>query len=328
MRPFAFETAADAHSARELAARDPATRYLAGGTNLVDLMRLEVECPVLVVDINALPFADIEPLPDGGLRIGALTRNSVCASHPLVRSRYPMLAEALVAGASPQVRNMATTAGNLLQRTRCYYFRDTAAPCNKREPGTGCSALGGYNRIHAVLGTSEHCIAAHPSDMAVALAALDASVRISGPRGERAVPVVDFHRLPGEHPERETVLARGELVTGVDVPPLPWAARSLYLKVRDRASFAFALASAAVALDVDGGRVRGARIALGGVATKPWRATAAERALEGRPLDEWAYREAAEAALTGAVGRGENTFKIELAKRVLMRALGRAGAMP
>jgi xanthine dehydrogenase YagS FAD-binding subunit len=248
-------------------------------------------------------------------------RNSDMAHHDLIRSRYPLLSRAILAGASPQLRNMATTGGNLLQRTRCYYFRDTSAPCNKRDPGAGCSALDGYNRIHAVLGTSEHCIATHPSDLSVALAALDAVVRLSGRSGERTVPFNDFHVTPGDRPERETVIEPGELITAVDIPPLPFAARSVYLKVRDRASYAFALASAAVALDMQGGTIRDARVALGGVATKPWRAREAERALLGQRADPVSYRAAADAALSGAVPRTHNAFKIELAKRTLVRAL-------
>jgi xanthine dehydrogenase YagS FAD-binding subunit len=282
----------------------------------------------VLVDINRLPLAGIEPLPDGGVRVGAMVRNSDMARHELIRLRYPVLSQAILAGASPQIRNMATTGGNLLQRTRCYYFRDTAEPCNKREPGSGCGAVEGCNRIHAVLGGSEHCIATHPSDMCVALAALDALVRIEGPTGERVVPFNDFHLLPGDHPERETVLSRGELITAVDVPPIAYASRSVYVKVRDRASYAFALASAAVALDVHDGVIADARIALGGVATRPWRARDAERTLAGRTLDAASFRTAADAALAGAVPRRHNAFKIELAKRTLVRALTRAGALP
>jgi xanthine dehydrogenase YagS FAD-binding subunit len=327
MYPFTYTTATDERTARELVTSNPHARYLAGGTTLIDLMKLDVERPTQLVDINALPLASVEPLPDGGLRIGAMVRNSDLAHHELVRTRYPVLSQALLAGASPQLRNMATTGGNLLQRTRCYYFRDTASPCNKREPGSGCSALHGYNRIHAVLGTSEHCIATHPSDMAVALAALDARVRVRGPKGERVIPITEFHVVPGAHPERETVLEHGELITAVDIPPLPFATRSRYLKVRDRASYAFALASAAVALDIRGRVIRDARIALGGVATKPWRVKGAERALVGRSPGSAAYQAAADVALKGAVPRQHNAFKIELAKRTLMRALARVGAM-
>ena len=323
MQPFTCTAVADANAATRLAAADRRARYLAGGTTLVDLMKLDVEQPTQLIDITVLPLDEITALPDGVLRIGAMVRNSDLAHNELVRARYPMLSQAVLAGASGQVRNMATTAGNLLQRTRCLYFRDTATPCNKREPGSGCSALEGYNRMHAVLGTSAHCIATHPSDMAVALVALDARVRILGPDGERVTPLAELHRLPGDRPDRETTLAPGELITAVEVPPLAFAASSLYVKVRDRASFAFALASAAVAVDVQGGTVRDARIALGGIATKPWRAAAAEDALQGRRPDRDAYRAAADAALAGAVGRTHNVFKIELARRTLVRALVR-----
>jgi xanthine dehydrogenase YagS FAD-binding subunit len=325
MVPFKFLSVVDARDAREAAASSGA-RYLAGGTTLVDLMKLHVEQPALLVDINALPLAGIERLSDGRIRVGALVRNSDMAHHDLIRSRYPMLARAILAGASAQVRNMATTAGNVLQRTRCYYFRDTAAACNKRQPGSGCAALDGYNRSHAVLGTSAHCIATHPSDMCVALAALDAVVRIDGQRGTRTVPFTEFHLHPGDHPERESVLQPGELITAVDIPALPFATRSTYLKVRDRSSYAFALASAAVALDLKGTTIRDARIALGGVGTKPWRAHEAERLLRGRPAGAPAYRAAAEAALAGAAARSHNAFKIELAKRTLVRALTLTGA--
>src|SRR2546423_2089153 len=321
MQPFTYTTVADANAATRLAVADPRARYLAGGTTLVDLMKLDVEQPTQLIDITGLPLDEITALSDGGLRIGAMVRNSALAHNELVRARYPMLSQAVLAGASGQVRNMATTAGNLLQRTRCFYFRDIATPCNKREPGSGCSALDGYNRIHAVLGTSAHCIATHPSDMAVALVALDARVRILGPDGERVTPLAELHRLPGDRPDRETTLAPGELITAVDVPPLAFAARSLYLKVRDRASFAFALASAAVAVDVRDGTVRDARIALGGVGTKPWRAAGGGEEPRGRRAGRDAYRAAADAALAGAVPRAHNAFKIELAKRTLVRAL-------
>ena len=321
MQPFTYTTVADADAATRLAVADPRARYLAGGTTLVDLMKLDVEQPTQLIDITGLPLDEITALSDGGLRIGAMVRNSDLAHNELVRARYPMLSQAVLAGASGQVRNMATTAGNLLQRTRCFYFRDTGTPCNKREPGSGCSALDGYNRIHAVLGTSAHCIATHPSDMAVALVALDARVRVVGPAGERVISLGALHRLPGDRPDRETTLEPGELIIAVDVPPLAFASRSLYLKVRDRASFAFALASAAVAVDVRDGTVRDARIALGGVGTKPWRAAGAEEALRGRRAGRDAYRAAADAALAGAVPRAHNAFKIELAKRTLVRAL-------
>jgi xanthine dehydrogenase YagS FAD-binding subunit len=325
MIPFRYVSVANEQAARDASA--PKARYLAGGTTLVDLMKLHVEQPPVVIDINAVPLATIEALPDGRVRIGALVRNSDMAHHELIRSRYPVLSQAILAGASVQIRNMATTAGNLLQRTRCYYFRDTTAACNKREPGSGCDAVEGYNRIHAVLGVSDHCIAAHASDMCVALAALDAVVRVTGLGGERSIPFTDFHLLPGDHPERETTLEPGELVTAVDVPALAFGRRSVYLKVRDRASYAFALASAAVALSLRDGVVDDARIALGGVGTKPWRAREAERLLIGRAAEAASYRHAAEAALAGAAPRPHNRFKIELAKRTVMRALARAGAL-
>jgi xanthine dehydrogenase YagS FAD-binding subunit len=276
-------------------------------------------------------MASVGDLPGGGLRLGALARMSDVAWDRRVAERYPVVSQALLAGASGQLRNMATMGGNVLQRTRCWYFRDTAMPCNKREPGSGCSAIRGINRIHAILGTSEQCIATHPSDLAVALAALDATVRVRGGGAgaattERTIPFTAFHVLPGAHPERETVLGQGELITAIDLPALPFAARSLYLKVRDRASYAFALASAAVALDLNGGTIRGARVALGGVGTKPWRSPEAERALVGRPANEATFRAAADAALRGAVPRRDNAFKLELAKRTLVRALTEVSA--
>ncbi len=327
MYPFQFESAASEQDAIALLGANPDARFLAGGTTLVDLMKHDVERPARVVDINQLSLTTVEEIDGGGLRIGAMVRNSDLANHPLVRERYPVLSQALLAGASPQLRNMATTGGNLLQRARCQYFRDVANACNKREPGSGCSALHGINRIHAVLGTSEQCIATHPSDMAVALAALDAIVRVRGAGGERTIPLVDFHLMPHDRPDRETRLEHGELIVSVDVPPLPFAKRSLYIKVRDRASYAFTLASAAVALDVRDGVIRAARIALGGVATKPWRVPDAESALENTSADGAAFGRAAELALSGAVAREHNAFKIELAKRTLIRALTRAAAI-
>jgi xanthine dehydrogenase YagS FAD-binding subunit len=323
MNPFTYVRAADADRA-VAAGRDAGATYLAGGTTLVDLMRLGVMAPSTVVDVGPLPLAAIEP-DGGGLRIGAMARNSDVANHPLVASRWPALSEALLAGASPQVRNMATVGGNLLQRTRCPYFRDASSPCNKREPGSGCPAWEGYNRSNAVLGGSDRCIATHPSDMCVALVALDAVVHVRGPRGERAIPAADFHVLPAARPDVETVLEHGELVTHVTLPAAPFAARSAYLKVRDRASFAFALASAAVALDVAGGAVRAARVALGGVATKPWRSREAEAVLVGHAPSAALFKKAADAALREAVPRRHNAFKVELAKRTLVRALGRVG---
>ena len=332
MRPFEYSAVTDIADATRLVAARPNTRFIAGGTTLVDLMKLNVETPGRLVDINRLGarhayMNEVAPLPDGGLRIGALVRNSDLAWSTVVKERYPVLSEALLAGASGQIRNMATVGGNLMQRTRCYYFRDTAMPCNKREPGSGCSAIEGHNRIHAVLGTSSQCIATSPGDMPVALAALDALVRVSGPQGDRTIPLTDLHLQPGTHPERDTVLRQGEMITAVDVPPLPWARRSHYRKVRDRASYAFALASAAVALDLDGPRIRDARVALGGIATKPWRSREAERALVGQPATPATFRAAAEEALRGAKAQSENGFKIELAKRTIVRALTSVAAM-
>ncbi len=330
MKPFAFSSTSSADDAIRDAAGDPRARFVAGGTTLIDLMKLDVETPDRVVDINGIAdpqLRTISALPDGSLRVGALVRNSDMAWHPLVRERYPVLSQALLAGASGQLRNMATTGGNLLQRTRCWYFRDTAMPCNKREPGSGCSAIRGQNRIHAVLGGSEHCIATHPSDMAVALAALDARVRTRGPEGERTIDVVDLHLLPADHPERENVLRPGELITAVDIPPLPFGRRSHYLKVRDRASFAFALASAAVALDLQGGAIHDARVALGGVGTKPWRSREAERRLIGKPATPATFTAAARSALAGARTYRDNAFKVQLARRTLVRALTTAAAL-
>jgi xanthine dehydrogenase YagS FAD-binding subunit len=315
-----------AHATRAASERD--TAIIAGGTTLVDLMRLEVMTPEHVVDINALPLAGIEVLADGGLSLGALATNAAVAGHPAVLERYPVLAEALLAGASPQVRNAATTAGNLLQRTRCPYFRDLASPCNKRDPGSGCSAIDGFARMHAVLGVSSHCIAVHPSDMCVALVALDAVIHVQAASGAtREIAIADFHTLPADKPHEESVLAPGELVTWVEVPARPFARRSCYVKVRDRASFAFALASAAVALAFDGKTVSQARVALGGVATKPWRARAAEAELIGQPLTADSLQRAARAAMRDAHARPTNAYKIELARRTIERALARAGGL-
>ncbi len=324
MHPFSYTSAPDEGAA--IAAAAPNASFIAGGTTLVDLMKLNVMTPALLVDINPLPLASVQE-HNGGVRIGALVKNSDLAHHPLIVSRYPVLSQALLSGASPQLRNMATTGGNVLQRTRCYYFRDTAMPCNKREPGTGCSAIGGYNRILAILGTSEHCIATNPSDMNVAMIALDAVVQTKGPAGERSIPFADFHTLPGDHPEIETVLRPGELITAIDLPAMPWAKRSHYLKSRDRASYAFALASAAVVLDVQGGIIKQARVALGGVGTKPWRSPEAEQALVGKAPGIAAYQAAAEAALAGATSYKDNAFKVPLAKRTLVRALSTTGEM-
>ncbi len=321
MNPFRYERARDASSAVALLAQAPNGVFLAGGTNLVDHLKLGVRQPDLLIDITHLPYDRIEPLPDGGVRIGALVRNSDLAANRTIRARYPLLAQALLAGASGQLRNLATTGGNLLQRTRCVYFQDITKPCNKRIPGSGCSAREGYQRESALLGTSEACIATHPSDMAVALAALGAIVRVLGPQGERMIPLVDFYRLPGEEPERDTVLSHGELITAVDLPPLPFATRSHYRKVRDRASYAFALVSVAAALDVADGVVRDVRIALGGVAHVPWRAVRAEAALRGAPATEEVFGRAAEAELTDAQPLPGNAFKIPLARNALVRTL-------
>jgi xanthine dehydrogenase YagS FAD-binding subunit len=309
-------------------ARAPDSRYLAGGTTLVDLMRLEVMKPARIVDLGALPLVQIEPMADGGVRIGALAKNSDVAAHRAIVEGFPVLAEALLAGASPQVRNMASVGGNMLQRTRCPYFRDLASPCNKREPGSGCAALDGYTRSHAILGASEKCIATHPSDMCVALAALEAVVHVRAEDGKtRQIAFADFHTLPGAHPEIENVLKPHELITHVELPARPFAARSRYVKVRDRASFAFALASAAVALEIEGRTIRQARVALGGVATKPWRAVEAEQALANRVISIETFERAAAAALAGAQTRPDNAFKVQIAQRAIVRALARAGGL-
>ena len=324
MRAFDLVTPADVSSALR-AGRAPAARFVAGGTTLIDLMKLDVERPTTVIDVNPLAghdpsLAEVTDLPGGAVRLGALAHMSDVAWDSRIRERYPMVSQSLLLAASGQLRNMATMGGNILQRTRCPYFRDTAMPCNKREPGSGCSAISGFNRPHAILGTSEHCIATHPSDLAVALTALDATVRVRG-TVERTIPFANFHLLPDDHPDRETTLAHGELITAIDLPALPLARRSVYLKVRDRASYAFALASAAVAVDVQNGTIRDARVALGGVGTKPWRSHEAERMLVGQPANETTFRGAANAALAGARPYKNNGFKLELAKRTLVRAL-------
>ena len=321
MNPFRYERASDAASAVALLTQAPNGAFLAGGTNLVDHMKLGVAQPDLLVDVTRLPYDRIELLPDGGVRIGAAVRNSELAADRTIRARYPMLAQALLSGASGQLRNLATTGGNLLQRTRCVYFQDVSKPCNKREPGSGCPAREGYHRNLAILGASEACIATHPSDMAVAMIALDAIVHVLGPNGERTIPLVHFHRLPGDEPQRDTVLEHGELITAVDLPPLAFAARSHYRKVRDRASYAFALVSVAAAIDVADGLVRDARIAFGGVAHVPWRATKAETALRGAPATEETFRRAADAELVDARPLRDNAFKVPLARNVLVRTL-------
>jgi len=326
MIDFEYLRATDVDAALRAAAA-PSTRFVAGGTNLIDLMKLNVERPTHLVDINDLgrrdsSLAAIADLPNGGLRLGALARMRDVAWDARVRERYPVVSQSLLLAASGQLRNMATIGGNVLQRTRCPYFRDTATPCNKREPGSGCSAIAGINRTEAILGTSEQCIATYPGDLAVALVALGAVVRVRGASGaDRTVPFASLHVLPGAHPERETVLQAGEMIIAIDLPNLPAARRSMYLKVRDRASYAFALASAAVAVDLQGRTIRDARIGLGGVAAKPWRSAEAERALIGKPATEQTFRAAAEAALAGARPHRDNAFKVVLAKRTLVRAL-------
>ncbi len=321
MRPFDYRRAEDIDDAVALVTGSPAARFLGGGTNLVDHMRLGIESPELLVDVSHLPLAEIEDLPDGGLRIGAAVRNSDLAADPRVRERYPALSRALLAGASGQLRNLATTGGNLLQRTRCPYFQDVTTPCNKRDPGSGCSALEGYSRNHAVLGASDDCVAVHPSDMAVGLLALDAVVQVHAHGGGRAIPIDDLHRLPGRHPERDTVLEPGELITAVDLPPTSFARRSTYRKVRDRASFAFALVSVAAGVELREGRITDLRIACGGVAHKPWRARRAEEILIGMPPDEAAFAQAAEAELEDATALPDNGFKIPMLARTLTATL-------
>ena len=329
MENFAYERAASVADAVRLAQR-PGAAFVAGGTNLLDLMKGGVTRPTLLVDVTRLPLAAVETMPDGRLRIGAMVRNSDLAHLQPVRDGWPLLSQALLAGASPQLRNMATVGGNLLQRTRCYYFYDTAFDaCNKRRPGSGCAAIDGRNRIHAIVGASPQCVATHPSDMCVALAALRATVVVQGPSGgERRIAMADFHRLPGDAPQFDTTLGAGELITAVELPPpVPgFAAASHYLKVRDRASYAFALVSVAAALDIRGGTVRDAALALGGIAHKPWRVPAAEQALVGRPLDERSAAAAAELLLAGAKPLADNAFKIELARRSIARALQTAAA--
>ncbi len=321
MTPFSYTRAGDLAEALRLGAPASAA-YLGGGTNLVDLMRETIERPDTLVDVTGLS-GSIDETDGGGLLIGAGARNTALAEHRAVRTRYPVLARAILAGASPQIRNMATVGGNLLQRTRCTYFYDTdGSRCNKRAPGTGCDAVGGFNRIHAILGASESCVATHPSDMCVALAALDATVHLQGSGGARTLPFTAFHRLPGDHPEVDTVLEPGELITAIELPALPLAANSIYRKVRDRASYAFALVSVAAALELDGDRIKDVRIALGGVAHKPWRALKAEASLRGGPATEQAFRAAAAAELADAAPLRDNAFKIELVTRTLAAVLG------
>lgn len=321
MTPFDYERATEASAAVTRVAAQANAAFLGGGTNLVDHMRLGVAHPQLLVDVTRLPLARIESLPGGGIRIGAGVRNSDLAAHRAVRERYPVLSQALLAGASGQLRNLATTAGNLLQRTRCAYFQDVTVPCNKRKPGSGCSAIEGHNRDHAILGASEQCVAVNPSDMAVALAALDATVIVLSQHGERRIPILDFHRLPGNAPERDTVLEHGELILAVELPASPVAAHSAYYKVRDRASYAFALVSVAAALEVVNGRVKDVRIAFGGLAHKPWRALRAEASLRGASATEESYGRAAQAELADARPLKHNAFKIPLARSTLRMVL-------
>jgi len=323
---FQYARAGDAADAVQQIAADPRAKFIAGGTNLIDLMKEEVERPTRLIDITRLPLRSVEETAEGGVRIGALVPNSDLAYHPLIERRYPILASAILAGASAQLRNMASTGGNLLQRTRCYYFYDTATPCNKREPGSGCSALTGLNRMHAILGTSEACIATHPSDMCVALAALDATVHVVGPVGARTIAFSDFHRLPGDTPQRDTNLEPHELVTAVELPARGFAVNYTYLKIRDRLSYAFALVSVAAALELDGNRIGEARLALGGVAHKPWRDLAAEAALRGQPTTEATFAQAADLVLRDAKGFEHNAFKIDLARCAIIRALTQAAA--
>src|SRR5436190_6082038 len=328
MKPFTYSRAADANQAVTAVSGKGQSKFLGGGTNLLDLMKVGVETPNELIDINRLPLAHIGELPDKSVRIGSMARNSDVAAHQLIKMRYPVLSQALLSGASPQLRNMATVGGNLMQRTRCYYFYDPAFPaCNKRQPGSGCGALDGYNRIHAVLGQSEQCIATNPSDMNVALVALDAVVQVQGAKGTRSIQIADFHRLPGNTPNIDTNLQADELIIAVDLPAIPLATRSRYLKVRDRASYAFALVSVAAALDMQNGKIKAARVALGGVAHKPWRAQKADAALVGRTPDEKTFHAAAEAELAPAKGYKHNSFKIELAKRAIVRALSTVAAM-
>jgi len=319
VHPFEYVRAREFRAAVE-AGRSGEASYVAGGTSILDLMKLGVERPRRIVDINALPYQKVEESADG-VSIGALARNSDVAEHPLIKARYPAVSQALLSGASPQLRNMASMAGNLLQRTRCPYFREVASACNKRRPGSGCAAMDGYNRVHAILGASSSCIAVHPSDLCVALVALEASVHTERSSGRRAIPIADFHRLPADHPELETVLEPGEIITHISLPATPFFSRSRYVKVRDRASFAFALASAAVALEVGEGKVRAARVALGGVATKPWRSLETEAALIGEPATLATFQRAAALAVATAQPRKHNAFKVALLKSTLVRAL-------
>ena len=321
---FQYSRASTVAEAVRLMSANAAAKFVAGGTNLIDLMKMDVERPTTLIDISRLPLNKVEETAGGGLRIGALVPNSDLAYQPLVQQRYPVLSSAILAGASQQLRNMASTGGNLLQRTRCAYFYDTATPCNKREPGSGCSAISGHNRMNAILGTSDACIAVHPSDMCVALAMLEARVHVTGAGGDRVIAFADFHRLPGDTPQRDTNLNRDEIITAIELPPKGFAANYTYLKIRDRLSYAFALVSVAVGLELDGGAIKEARFALGGVAHKPWRNAQAEAALRGKAASETTFAEAADVLLRDAKGFGHNTFKIDLARRTVVRALSQA----
>jgi xanthine dehydrogenase YagS FAD-binding subunit len=328
MRPFNYVRASDPDAAARAVAANPQAKFLAGGTNLLDLMKEDVERPTELVDLTRLRLADIRATSAGGVSIGAVATNAATANHPLIRQQYPLLTQAIVAGASGQLRNMATNGGNLLQRTRCQYFYDTAMPCNKREPGSGCGAREGINRIHAILGWSDKCVATYPGDMANALYALEAVVRVRGADGrERTIPIDEFHRLPGDTPERDTNLEHGELIVAIELPPSRFAGNSHYLKVRDRASYAFALVAVAAALELDGDTIRQARVVLGSVAHKPWRTREAEAALAGQPVTDASFQRAAEAGLRDARPLEHNAYKVELAKRAIVRALIRAGRL-
>jgi xanthine dehydrogenase YagS FAD-binding subunit len=327
MRPFKYVRASDPNAAARAVAANPQAKFLAGGTNILDLMKEDVERPNELVDLTRLKLAEIKAA-GGGVSIGALAKNTDTANHPLIRKNYPLLTQAIVAGASGQLRNMATNGGNLMQRTRCQYFYDTSMPCNKREPGTGCGALEGLNRIHAIFGWSEKCVATYPGDMANALYALDAVVKVRGVNGrERTIPVGEFHRLPGDTPEKDNNLAHGELIVAIELPKSNFAKNSYYLKVRDRASYAFALVAVAAALEIEGGTVRQARVVLGGVAHKPWRSAEAEAALTGSPASEESFRRAADAALKDARPLAHNAYKVELGKRAIVRSLMRASRL-
>jgi xanthine dehydrogenase YagS FAD-binding subunit len=324
MTPFEYARATDVADAIKQISGNPSAKFIAGGTNLIDLIKYDVEGPARLIDISHLPLRKVEETDGGGVMIGAMVPNSDLAYHPLIEQRYPLLSRAILAGASQQLRNMASTGGNLLQRTRCYYFYDATTPCNKREPGSGCSAIGGVNRINAILGTSEACIATHPSDMCVALAALDATVHVAGPGGARTIAFADFHRLPGDTPQRDTNLSPDEIITAIELPANGFGTNYTYLKIRDRLSYAFALVSVAAALELEGDTIKEARLALGGVAHKPWRSPAAETVLRGQRADTGAFESAADVLLRGAKGFGHNDFKIGLARRAIVRALAQA----